>query len=124
MFGPYTAYRQRVRQGQPAFLFPGFGGGLTWSEFSSPVCRPRWFAQVQLVCFMLAMGAALTGDDFVAVFRRPRSFVSAILVQLLVLPLLAVVIDRVAELPEGIAVGLVLVAALPGGALSKVFSYV
>jgi BASS family bile acid:Na+ symporter len=81
-------------------------------------------ARVQLVCFMLAMGTTLEPRDFVAVMRRPRSFVSGILVQLLVLPWLAVAIDLAFGLPEGIAVGLVLIAAMPGGALSKLFAYV
>jgi BASS family bile acid:Na+ symporter len=81
------------------------------------------FAQVQLVCFMVAMGATLAVTDFVAVFRKPRSFIVAVLVQLLVLPWVAVLVDVVGQLDEGIAVGLVLVAAMPGGALSKLFSY-
>jgi bile acid:Na+ symporter, BASS family len=46
-----------------------------------------------------------------------------VFVQLLVLPWIAVLIDGVGQLDEGIAVGLVLVAAMPGGALSKLFSY-
>ena len=50
-----------------------------------PVYEQR-FAQVQLICFMLAMGASLSLADCVAVFRRPRSFVSGIGVQLVVLP--------------------------------------
>jgi BASS family bile acid:Na+ symporter len=62
--------------------------------------------------------------DFVAVFRRPRSFASGILVQLLVLPWVAVGIAAAAGLDEGIAVGLVLISAMPGGALSKVLTYV
>jgi BASS family bile acid:Na+ symporter len=80
-------------------------------------------ARVQLVCFMLAMGATLAVRDFVAVVRRPRSFLSGILVQFGVLPWLAVAIDLMMRLPQGIAVGLVLIAAMPGGALSKLFTY-
>lgn len=80
------------------------------------------FAQAQLICFMLAMGATLAVSDFVAVARRPRSFLAAVLVQILVLPWLAVLIDTAGRLHEGVAVGLVLVAAMPGGALSKLFS--
>jgi BASS family bile acid:Na+ symporter len=87
-----------------------------------PALEPH-FAQVQLVCFMLAMGTTVSVRDFVTVVRQPRSFVAAILVQILVLPWLAVLIDEIGRLPEGIAVGLVLVAAMPGGALSKLFSY-
>jgi BASS family bile acid:Na+ symporter len=88
-----------------------------------PEYEPR-FAQVQLVCFMLAMGATLSPADFVEVFRRPRSFLLAVVVQLFVLPWIAVLIDVVGRPGEGIAVGLVLVSAMPGGALSKLFSYV
>jgi BASS family bile acid:Na+ symporter len=81
-------------------------------------------ARVQLVCFMVAMGTTLAVRDFLAVARRPRSFVAAIVVQLGVLPWLAVLIDQVATLPDEIAVGLVLVAAMPGGAMSKLFTYI
>jgi bile acid:Na+ symporter, BASS family len=81
-------------------------------------------ARIQLVCFMLAMGMTLAVRDFVAVARQPRSFLAGILVQLFVLPWLAVAIDLSMRLPDGIAVGLVLVAAMPGGALSKLFSYI
>jgi BASS family bile acid:Na+ symporter len=81
-------------------------------------------ARVQLVCFMVAMGTTLAVRDFAAVVHRPRSFVAAIVVQLGVLPWLAVLIDKIGRLPEGIAVGLVLVAAMPGGAMSKLFSYI
>jgi BASS family bile acid:Na+ symporter len=87
-----------------------------------PAYEPH-FAQVQLVCFMVAMGTTLAVGDFVTVFRRPKSFIVAVLVQLLVLPWFAVLIDTVGQLDDGIAVGLVLVAAMPGGALSKLFSY-
>ncbi len=72
---------------------------------------------------MLAMGTTLALRDFVAVARRPWSFLSCIIVQLGVLPWLAVAIDLAMRLPEGIAVGLVLIAAMPGGAMSKLFSY-
>jgi BASS family bile acid:Na+ symporter len=88
-----------------------------------PAWEP-WLAQVQLVCFMLAMGATLAVGDFATMFRRPRSFVAAILVQLGILPWLAVLIDAVGHVPQGIAVGLVLVSAMPGGALSKLFALI
>jgi bile acid:Na+ symporter, BASS family len=87
-----------------------------------PAYEPH-FAQVQLVCFMLAMGTTLSLSDFALVFRQPKSFVAALLMQLLVIPWVAVLIDVVGGLDEGIAVGLVLVAAMPGGAMSKLFSY-
>ena len=83
----------------------------------------RHFAQVQLVCFSMALGATLSLADFATVLRRPRSFLATLFIQLLVLPWVAVAIDAIAGLQEGFAVGLVLVAAMPGGAMSKLFTY-
>lgn len=80
-------------------------------------------AQTQLVLFMAGMGATLTGADFGRVFRQPRSLLVGIAGQFFLTPLLAVLVNRLAGLPPGIAVGLILVAALPGGPLSKVFAY-
>jgi BASS family bile acid:Na+ symporter len=80
-------------------------------------------AQLQLVLFMLAMGATLTVNDFTVVFRRPRDLVYGLTMQLLLMPLLAVVFNRLFNLSGGIAIGLVLVGALPGGSLKNVLTY-
>lgn len=87
---------------------------------------PRYeelFAQVQLVLFMLGMGATLTPGDFVAVVQKPRSLLVGLFVQMFVIPWVAVAINRGMGLDPGIAVGLILVSAMPGGSLSKVFAY-
>lgn len=87
---------------------------------------PRYetlLTQVQLVLFMLAMGAALSGGDFVEIVRRPKFFVIGAVCQFLLGPLLAVLVTRWVGVPPGIAVGLILISALPGGAMSKAFSY-
>jgi BASS family bile acid:Na+ symporter len=72
---------------------------------------------------MLAMGATLTPRDFAEVARRPRSLVAGVLCQFGLTPLLAVLVSRVAGVGPGIAVGLILVAAMPGGSLSKFFAF-
>jgi BASS family bile acid:Na+ symporter len=79
------------------------------------------FAQVQLALFMLGMGATLSVRDFAVVVRRPRSLTVALAGQLLLSPLLALAVSRVFGLTGGIALGLVLVAAMPGGATAKAF---
>lgn len=81
------------------------------------------FARAQLVLFMLGMGMTLSLADFVEIVRRPRSFLCGLIGQLLVAPLVAVAINGVCDYEAGTAVGLILVAAMPGGALSKVFAY-
>lgn len=82
------------------------------------------FARTQLVLFTLGMGMTLSLADFVEIVRRPRSFISGLIGQLLVIPFIAVLINAVGNFEQpGIAVGLIMVAAMPGGALSKFFAY-
>lgn len=80
-------------------------------------------ARAQLVLFTLGMGMTLSLADFVEIARRPRSFACGLIGQLLVIPFIAVLINAVGDFKPGIAVGLVLVAAMPGGALAKFFAY-
>ncbi len=79
----------------------------------------RW----QLVLFMLALGATLTVADFARVLRQPRSLLVGLGVHIFVLPLLAVLLNHALALPAETAVGLVLMSAMPGGGLSRVFAY-
>jgi BASS family bile acid:Na+ symporter len=81
------------------------------------------FAQVQLALFMLGMGATLSFGDFAEVFRKPRSFLFALAGQLFVIPWVAVGLNATGWWDDGVAVGLILVAAMPGGAMSKFFTY-
>jgi BASS family bile acid:Na+ symporter len=81
------------------------------------------FARAQLVLFTLGMGMTLSLADFVEMVRRPRSFISGLIGQLFVIPFVAVLINAIGNFEPGIAVGLILVAAMPGGALSKFFAY-
>jgi len=83
----------------------------------------EWLARLQLVCFMIGMGVTLAVADFIKVARQPRSLLLGLVGQICVLPLIALAINRLLGLEGGIAVGLILVAAMPGGSLSKVFAY-
>jgi len=79
-------------------------------------------AQVQCVLFMLGMGATLRVRDFAEVFRQPRSLLAGLGFQLAGVPLTAALVSRLAGLEPGIAVGLALVAVMPGGTLAKFFA--
>ena len=81
------------------------------------------FAALQLIFAMLGMGAKLTLDDFVAEFRAPKSFLLGMMIQLLVVPLLAVAVGRGMNLTPGVATGLILLAAVPGGTASNIATY-
>lgn len=91
--------------------------------FEAYVRHEWWFAASQLALAMLGMGATLSVDDFVGVFRQPRAFLVGALVQVIGVPLLALAINAGLAPPPGIAFGLVLVAAMPGGAMSNVVTY-
>jgi bile acid:Na+ symporter, BASS family len=79
------------------------------------------FAQVQLSLFMMGMGATLAVGDFAKVLRRPRALGVVLAFQILVSPLIALAVIRLFGLAGGIAVGLILTAAMPGGATAKAF---
>jgi BASS family bile acid:Na+ symporter len=80
-------------------------------------------ARGQLVLFTLGMGMTLSLGDFIEIARRPRSFFCGLAGQLFLIPFVAVFINWLSGLEGGIAIGMVLVAAMPGGALSKFFTY-
>lgn len=78
---------------------------------------------IALAIIMLGLGLSLTGADFRRVLEQPRSVVVALLCQVILLPAicfgLAVGIGLVPEL----AVGLMLLAASPGGPIANIFSH-
>lgn len=80
-------------------------------------------ASSQLLFAMLGMGALLGPADFLDVFRRPRELVLGLVLQLVVVPAVAVSVVALLAVPPGIAAGLALVAAVPGGTMSNVFTY-
>ena len=80
-------------------------------------------ARTQLVLFTLGMGMTLSLGDFAEIARRPRSFCCGLAGQLLLIPFIAVGINWIGDFQPGIAIGMILVAAMPGGALAKFFAY-
>jgi BASS family bile acid:Na+ symporter len=80
-------------------------------------------AAAQLAFAMIGMGATLTVEDLLKVLRVPRGFAVGLAVQLLLIPALALGVSTAFALSAGLAAGLVLVAAVPGGSMSNVFTY-
>ncbi|MEO0549727.1 MAG: bile acid:sodium symporter [Pseudomonadota bacterium] len=71
---------------------------------------------------MVSMGISLTVSDFARVLRHPRAIILGIAGQTVLLPAVAVIIALVLSLPSHIALGLIIIAACPGGATSNAFS--
>ncbi len=82
-----------------------------------------WFAATQLALAMLGMGATLQIRDFIAVFRQPRALAYGLGIQVFLVPLFAWAVIALASPTAGVAVGLALVAAIPGGTMSNVFTF-
>ena len=82
-----------------------------------------WFAAVQLSLAMLGMGATLRIRDFAAVFIKPWALLVGLLVQMLMVPLAVWWLISWATPEPGLAIGLALCAAIPGGTMSNVFTF-
>lgn len=80
-------------------------------------------AALQLILAMLGMGATLTGRDFQDIARGPVPIAAGTGVQLLVVPLLAFLFISWPGVTPGVAIGIALIAAIPGGTVSNIFTY-
>lgn len=80
------------------------------------------FLAVSVAMIMLAMGLGLTTGDFRRIRKTPRAVAVGMLGQLVCLPLLAFLVAKAFVMPPALAVGLVLIAACPGGAHSNLFA--
>lgn len=72
-----------------------------------------------LAFIMLCLGLRLSVDDFIRVFRRLDILALGLSLQFFALPLLAVLLIKLLQLPDTVAIGLLLVALAPGGATSN-----
>lgn len=78
---------------------------------------------VALGIIMLGLGLSLTLADFARVVRYPKAVVVGLACQMLVLPALCFALAKGFALPPALAVGLMLLAASPGGATANLFSH-
>lgn len=78
---------------------------------------------IALAIIMFGLGLSLTTDDFRRVTRSPKAVVVALVLQVLVLPLVAFGLVKVFDLDPLLAVGVMLLAASPGGTTANLFSH-
>jgi len=76
-----------------------------------------------LALVMFGLGLSLTVGDFARVGRQPKAVVIALALQLLVLPAICFGLVLAFDLPPLLAVGLLLLAASPGGTTANLFSH-
>jgi bile acid:Na+ symporter, BASS family len=76
-----------------------------------------------LFLIMIGMGLTLTPRDFREVLIAPKATLFGLLAQVLILPLIAFGLALGMGLDPLLAVGLVIIAACPGGTTSNIFAY-
>ena len=79
-------------------------------------------APVALAIIMLCLGASLTVSDFSRVIKNPKDFFIGFVCQLFVLPLVAYLLIIILKVPTEMALGVMLIAAAPGGVTSNVLT--
>ena len=79
-------------------------------------------APIALAIIMLGLGASLTVDDFLRVVKNPKDFFIGFICQLIVLPIVAYLLIITLSVPIEMALGVMLIAAAPGGVTSNVLT--
>lgn len=77
-----------------------------------------------LAVIMFGLGLGLATEDFRRVARYPRAVLAGLLLQTAVLPWVAFALALAFRLPPELAVGLMLLAASPGGATANIYSHI
>ena len=79
-------------------------------------------APIALALIMLGLGLGLSIKDFTRILRNPNDFLVGFICQLILLPIVAYIIIIILKLPIEIALGLMIIAAAPGGVTSNVLT--
>ena len=79
-------------------------------------------APFALALIMLGLGASLTVKDFTRVFLSPKEFIVGLICQLIVLPIIGFLLIIILKTPIELALGVMLIAAAPGGVTSNVLT--
>ena len=79
-------------------------------------------APFALALIMFGLGLGLTTNDFSRVLKNPKDFFVGFFSQLILLPIVALGLVFLLNLPTTIAVGLMIIAAAPGGVTSNILT--
>ncbi len=79
-------------------------------------------APIALAIIMLGLGLGLTVNDFLRVVKIPRDFLVGFLCQAILLPIIAFILIKIIPMPLEIALGVMVIAAAPGGVTSNVLT--
>lgn len=79
-------------------------------------------APISLALIMLGLGTNLTLNDFKRVIKQPKDFTVGLICQMILLPVIAFVLIKLFNTPIELALGVMIIAAAPGGVTSNVLT--
>ena len=82
----------------------------------------KTIAPVCLAIIMFGLGLGLTISDFTRVVKKPRDFFVGFICQVILLPIIAFLLIQIISLPIEIAMGVMIIAAAPGGVTSNILT--
>ncbi len=75
-----------------------------------------------LAFIMFVLGLGLTGADFLRVVKQPRDFFVGSLSQVILLPIIAFILVKIWPIAPELAIGVMIIAAAPGGVTSNLLT--
>ena len=75
-----------------------------------------------LAFIMFALGLGLTGADFLRVVKQPRDFFVGTFSQIILLPIIAFILVKLFSVSPELAIGVMIIAAAPGGVTSNILT--
>ena len=82
----------------------------------------KLISPIALALIMLGLGTSLKIDDFLRVFRYPKDFFVGLFCQMIILPIIAFLLIKIINIPTEIALGVMIIAAAPGGVTSNILT--
>ena len=75
-----------------------------------------------LAFIMFVLGLGLTGSDFLRVVKQPRDFFVGAFSQIILLPIIAFMLVKIWPIAPELAIGVMIIAAAPGGVTSNLLT--
>ena len=80
------------------------------------------FLPLALAFIMFALGLGLTGADFLRVLKQPKDFFVGAIGQIILLPIIAFILIKIWPISPELAIGVMIIAAAPGGVTSNILT--
>ena len=80
------------------------------------------FLPLALAFIMFALGLGLTGAEFLRVLKQPKDFLVGAISQIILLPIIAFILIKIWPISPELAIGVMIIAAAPGGVTSNILT--